>query len=90
MKELLVSVGTSATKILDMNPHRKAYILQNQGAVTVYLGISKDVATSGTRTGRKLGAGVLESVKKEDEPKLITQELYGIASEACNVWVWTE
>lgn len=91
MKELIVSVGTTATEILDMNPSRKAYILQNQHAtVDVYLGITKNVATTGTRTGRILAAGVSERIKKKNYPELITQELYGIASETVQVWVWTE
>lgn len=88
-REAIISIGTTATKILDINPKRSEYILNNQSAVTIYLGISKEVSTSGTRQGRALGAGALESANSKDEPKLIREELYGIvATGTATLWVW--
>lgn len=87
--EKVVTVGTTATQILGINPSRTEYKVQNQGAASVYLGTSDNVATSGTRKGRELAAGVLESANVNDDPELIKEALYGIvATGSADVWVW--
>lgn len=84
----IVSVGTTATRLLDVRLGRKEYQLQNQGSATIFLGNDENVAVSGTRTGRKLPAGAMESANYRDEPESIILPLYAIvASGTCNVWV---
>lgn len=48
--------GSSPTLLVAAAPNRKTVVLQNQGAVTVFIGGS-NVATSGANTGRALFAG---------------------------------
>jgi len=88
-REVIITIGTTATKILDQSITRKEFTLKNQGSVTVYLGISKNVATSGTRKGRELSPSMVESANKGEDPELIKEELYGIVETGtCDVWVW--
>ena len=88
-KEKIVTVTATPTLILSVNPERTEYVLQNQGSMTVYLGITSTVSTSGTRKGRELAAGVLESANKQESPELIKQQLYGIViSDSADIWVW--
>ena len=88
-KEKIVTVTSTPTLILSMNPGRAEYMLQNQSSMTVYLGITSAVSTSGTRKGRELPAGVLESANKQENPELIKQQLYGVVvSDSADIWVW--
>jgi len=88
-KEVIITVTTTATKLLDVMPLRKEYSIQNQGSVMIYLGISDQVATSGTRKGRQLAPNGIEDANKDDNPELISLPLYAIAeSGTCTVWVW--
>lgn len=89
-KEKAVTVTTTPTLLLDINPLRKEYIIQNQDpAVDLYLGKSKNVATSGTRIGRKLTPNGLESTNDKENPELIKEEMYGVVSAgSITVWVW--
>ena len=88
-KEKIVTVTTTPTLILSINPGRTEYILQNQSSITVYLGITSSVSTSGTRKGRELAAGGLESANKQENPGLIKQQLYGVViSDSADIWVW--
>lgn len=48
--------GSSPTLLVAANPSRKTLAIQNQGAVTVYIGDST-VTTSGATTGYALAAG---------------------------------
>lgn len=87
--EKIITVTTTATKLLDLLPTRKEYIVQNQGSVTIYLGISSNVAVSGTRKGRELSAGVIESANDKEDSQIVKEELYGIVSAgSADVWVW--
>jgi hypothetical protein len=89
MPERIVTVTTVPTKILDLNPSRKEYKIQNQSTVTVYLGSSNRVSTTGTRKGRRLEPGVLEEANFMDDPQMITLELYGVVvSGSADLWVW--
>jgi len=88
-REVIITIGTTATKILDQSITRKEITIQNQGAATVYLGISENVAVSGTRKGRELAAGVIETINSKDDPELIKERMYGIvAAGTVDVWVW--
>lgn len=51
-----VTVDTSADLIVAANGNRKSVVIQNNGAVTVYLGKS-NVAASSTNQGYALAAG---------------------------------
>ena len=92
MPSKIVTVTTTPIKLLDINPCREQYIIQNQDAsVSLYMDNTKEVSTSGTRTGRILTAMGLESANKDEDPALIGKELFGVvAAGSISVWVWEE
>jgi len=89
LSERVLDVSTSPVKILDINPKRIEWIIQNQGATDVYIGKSKEVSTSGTRTGRKLEAGAIDKVSRESFPVLIQHEQWAVVvTGSTTLWLW--
>ena len=87
MTDRVVTVGTTATKLLDIMASRKEVRLENQGAVVVYCG-PREVATSGTRGGWTLDPNETATMIASEDPESIKEELYGIvAAGTCNVHV---
>jgi hypothetical protein len=52
-----VTVGTSPVMLVQPNVNRGSLIIQNQGSVTVYLGIDSTVSATGSTRGYALFAG---------------------------------
>jgi hypothetical protein len=89
MPSRIVTVTTTATRLLDIHPTRKQYIIQNQGSADIYIDTTKEVATSGTRKGRTLAAGAMESANSIEDFILIKEEQYAIvAAGTADVWVY--
>jgi hypothetical protein len=51
------TVQTTPTRVLLANPERVSYTIQNTSVEDVYVGKSREVATSGFKTGMKISAG---------------------------------
>jgi len=78
-----VTVGTTATKIVGLDPKRFLLLLHNNGAVTVYLGFTATDCT--VATGMPLLADVYIKFKDHAGP------IYGIVSSGtCDVRVWED
>lgn len=52
-----IATGTTPTQVVEWSPERKAYILQNNTAVDIYLGDSDVTADDAETGGYKLAAG---------------------------------
>jgi len=78
-----VSVGTSATLIL-AEAERKAFIVSNIGASTIYLSIGGEASVTlpaGARPGLPLNAGDRIAVSQDDRRSIIpNQAVYGIVA----------
>lgn len=87
-----VTVGTSATLII-AEGERKALVISNVGAVTVYLSLSGDATVTmdtGAKAGHPLPAGSRYVVAQDDRRSVLpNQAVYGIASAPCKVAVET-
>lgn len=87
-----VTVGTSATLII-AEGERKALIISNIGAVTVYLSLSGDATVTtdtGAKAGHPLPPGSRLVVAQDDRRSVLpNQAIYGIASASCKVAVET-
>jgi hypothetical protein len=87
-----VTVTTSPTLIL-AEGERKAAIISNVGAVTVYLSVSGDntvTTDTGAKSGHPLPPGSRYATAESDRRSVIVnQAIYGIASASCKVAVET-
>lgn len=85
-----ITVGTGATAIV-AEAERKALIISNVGAVTVYLSLSGDSTVtmdSGAKSGHPLPPGSRYVVAQDDRRSTAcNQAVYGIASTNCKVAV---
>ena len=89
MPSRVLTVGTTPVKLLDIHLCREQYIIQNQDlSVDLYIDETKEVSTSGTRTGRILSPMGVECANKDEDPALIKKEQYGVAASSITVWVW--
>lgn len=74
---------------MGINPHRIEWVIENQGTERVFLSHMKEVSDSGTKKGRELDAGEMESINKHSHPGLIRMPQYAVtASGSTNLWVW--
>lgn len=87
-----VNVGTSATLII-AEGERKALVISNVGAVTVYLSLSGDSTVTmdtGAKSGHPLPPGSRYVVAQDDRRSVLpNQAVYGIASATCKVAIET-
>ena len=87
-----VTVTTTATQILAA-AERKAVIISNVGAVTVYLSVSGDstvTTDAGAKSGHPLPPGSRFVVAQDDRRSTLpNQPIFGIASASCKVAVET-
>lgn len=88
MAEKIVTVGTVPVLLLDIMPGRREAKIQNQGSVSVYLGVRSDVAVSGTRKGLELPAGSVCDLNAVDDPELIRGPIYAVSAGTVEVYVW--
>lgn len=87
-----VTVTTSATLVL-AEGERKAAIISNVGAVTVYLSLDGDATVTtdtGAKSGHPLPPGSRMTMSQGDRRSTVpNRPIYGIASASCKVAVET-
>jgi trehalose utilization protein len=74
----IVTVTDTPTLLAQENHYREELSLENQGSVLLYWNEYAEVATSGTKKGRMLGAGFYVHMNKERYPETIKKQVYGI------------
>ena len=89
-----VTVGTTATKLLEMFPSRKQWTMQNQGGTDVYWAYTNKVsAVSGSTTQGFLLPGGVNAVinsNSRDDPVTIQKELWAIVAAGSQVLIIDE
>jgi len=74
----MVTVTDVPTLIAESCRWREELTLENQGAVILYYGDTENVSTTGTRTGRLLGAGNWIKFTRTLDPNDVVKHVWGI------------
>jgi hypothetical protein len=87
---LLELVANLPTRVLAPNPHRLSYSIKNDGAVNIYRGYDRSVATSGTNQGYLIAAGgdALEDEFHKGEVWLVTPAGTNVTVEENTIAPW--
>jgi len=84
----IVTVGTSPTILFDVNLTRQAFMIQNQGAISVYVSDNPNLAVSGVNTGRILGPNEIEVGTVFIDPKAVVGRMYAVvAAGTCDLYI---